>query len=285
MSFLELIKYVIIGIVQGVTKVLPVSSSGHVVLFQRLLGIDLDQSAVFLALMNLGSLIAVLFYFRKAIIKMIVDFYIYVFKKNRTEETVNNFNYVWKIIVASIPVALTGYYLQDVVAINLEKYALVFVGIGSLIGATFLYIVKDSASKHVNQSLSYKDALVIGLLQPFTVIPGLSRFAVTTSTGLMRKVSMDTALTFSMFLYIPISLGSILGYIAKGIIDPTQFSLGVSEWYHYLYYIVAFLTSIFATYCAIKWVFIYFRRGKLMIFAVYSMIVGFIALIFGLISY
>ncbi len=288
MSLIELIKYILLGLIQGITKVLPVSSSGHVVIFQHILNVNFNNSDFFLVLLNFGSLVAVLIYFRKMIIDIIVKAFNYIFKKDKTEDDSYAFNYLLMVVVASIPVAIFGFYLQNVFLHDyFDKYSLIFVGVGSLIGATFLYIVRDGANQHVRQQLNYKDAIIIGLLQPFSVLPGLSRFALTTSTGLLRKLSMDTALIFSMFLYIPISLGSVAGYIYGGISDSNSFNLGINPiyWYHYVYYFIGFVTSIFATYYAIKWVFIFFRRGKLMIFAIYSMVLGFIALIFGLMAY
>ncbi len=285
MSVIELIKYIFLGIIQGITKVLPISSSGHVAIAQVVLATDIDQSnnyGVFLAIVNFGSLIAVLIYFRKAIIEMIVNFFKYAFNKDRNDVTRKSFNYVLMLFIATVPLVILGDYIKNFLEDYLNQYVLIFVGIGSLIGATFLYLAKDYVNKNIKKNLSYTDSVIIGILQIFTAMPGLSRFAITTSVGMMRKNSMDTSLTFSIFLYIPISIGTIILYGFDWVRDPSQFAI---EGYQFLYFSAAFIMSVLATYYAIKKVFIWFRKGKFLGFAVYSMILGFIALILGLMQY
>lgn len=283
----ELIKYIFLGAIQGLTEVLPVSSSGHVAIFQFILNVNADEGLLFLTLVNFGSLLAIIYHFRKLIKRLVINFFSYVFKPESRDETDDDFHYVLKILVASIPIALCGLLFQSWINNIYKEYALIVVGIGLLITSTFLYIVRFAPNKQVNQKLSYKDALVIGLLQPFALLPGLSRSGITTSSGLLRKVSMETALCFSFMLYIPLSIGSALQFLILWITQPAGFELGFDPnfLFQYVYYAFAFVASIFATRLSLKYIFKWFRQGKLIYFAIYTMAIGIIALVAGVLTY
>lgn len=281
---IELIKYIFLGFVQGITEVLPISSSGHVTLSQSLLQIG-DDGLLFLILVNLGSLIAIILYFRKMIKRLIVNSWCYLFKKSTRDKTTYDFHYVLKIVIASIPTGVIGFFWFSSIEAFYTSYTLFVVAIGLLITSTFLYIVRYSATRNVTQTLTYKDAIVIGLIQPFSMFPGLSRSGITTSTGLLRKVSMDTSLTFSLMLYIPISIGSFIYYIYKWTVDPSMIGFDYTNVYQYIYFSFAFIASLIATAFSLKYIFILFRRGKLIYFSIYTMILGMIALIAAVMTY
>lgn len=288
MTFLvELLKYIFLGVVQGVTEVLPISSSGHVALSQALLNIDADEGMLFFILVNLGSLIAIAYHFRRLIARLIVNTLRFVFKKSSRAESTDDFHYALKIVIATIPFGMFGVLLENPLNDFYSKYSMFVVAVGLLITSTFLYIVRFAPLKHVNQSISFKDALVIGLIQPFAMIPGLSRSGITTSTGLLRKVSMDTALTFSLMLYIPISIGAFFYKLVPWIFDPVSYDVGfdTTNLMMYLLYGAAFVFSILATRFSLKYIFKWFRQGKLIFFAVYTLILGLIALFAAVISY
>jgi len=281
MFWIELLKYIFLGIVQGLTEVLPISSSRHVALAQLILNIQQPHGILFLILVNTGSLIAILIHFRKMIKRIVVHTIQYLFGKEKLPEMKEDFHYGVKIIIASIPTAIVGILLKDVLENLYSDYTLFVVGIGLLITSTILYVVRIAPAQHVTQKLTYKNALVIGCIQPFAILPGLSRSGLTTSTGLLRRVSMDTALSFSLMLYIPISIGPILYYFYQWIQDPAVFTVGfdVTDPQQYIYYFFAFAMSIVGTLFALKKIFLWFRKGKLIIFSVYTMVLGIIAII------
>lgn len=287
MTLMELLKYIFLGVTQGITEVLPISSSGHVALVQLLLKIQADEGILFLIMVNLGSLIAIAFFFRNLIGRLIKNSFRHIFKKSSRLESKEDFYYVLKIVIATIPFGILGVVFENPLDVFYQKYALFVVAIGLLITSTFLYIVRFAPQKHVNQHLSFRDAIVIGLIQPFAMIPGLSRSGITTSTGLIRKVSMDTSLTFSLMLYIPISLGAFFFKLIPWFVDPANIDIGfdVTNPIQYVYYGSAFIFSILATNFSLKHIFKWFRQGKLIIFAIYTLVLGIIALITAVLTY
>ncbi|XMB73144.1 undecaprenyl-diphosphate phosphatase [Mycoplasmatota bacterium WC30] len=286
MSFLELLKYIFLGAVQGFTEILPISSSGHVSIFQVIFNLETDTGLFFITLLNLGSFIAIAIFFWKFEKEIITDFFKYIFKKDREKKVVNNFKYSISLIIASIPIALVGFLFANKLYIYFQDYTLIVVGVGSLVTATILYLSKDIVNKYVSKNLTLKDGIIIGLIQPVSVILGLSRLALTTCTGLNRKVTMETALKFSILLYLPISLGELIVNIGKLVThNQTYFSVFESSPDLYFYYFVAFAISIGVTFFALNKIFIWVRKGKFMFFAIYNAIIGLIALLCGIITY
>jgi undecaprenyl-diphosphatase len=286
-QLLEVLKYIFLGIIQGITEVLPISSSGHVAIAQFLLKIDTDGGFLFFIVVNLGSLVAIIYHFRRFIKKLIVNSFIFIFSQKTRAQTSEDFFYVIKIIIAIIPFGIAGLFLENSVNELYEAYSLFVVAIGLLITSTFLYIIRFAPNKNVKQTISFTDAFVIGLLQPFAMIPGLSRSGITTSTGLYRKISMDTALTFSLMLYIPISIGAFIYKFGQLVINPSsvQIVFDTTNIFQYCNYFFAFVFSLLATIFSLKYIFKWFRQGKLVYFAAYTMILGIIALIGAILTF
>ncbi|MGD9909572.1 MAG: undecaprenyl-diphosphate phosphatase [Candidatus Izemoplasmatales bacterium] len=287
MAIIELLKYIFLGIVQGVTEVLPISSSGHVALFQAILNIETDQGILFLILVNFGSFIAVTIHFRKLLKRLFKSWVGYTFHKDRSKDILRDVDYIIKIGLATIPTVVMGYFLERTVDSLYHRYFLFVVAIGLLVTSTFLYVVRYAPEEHVNQNLSFKDAFVIGMIQPLAMIPGLSRSGITTSTGLLRKLSMETSLTFSMMLYLPISLGVMIYQFYPYMLEPSStidIGFDTSDPSQYFYYIGAFVASFIATRLSLKYIFKWFRQGKLTVFAVYTLILGMIALFLAVIK-
>lgn len=278
------IKYILLGIVQGLTEVLPISSSGHVTIFQTLLGINIDNGILFLILINIGSLIAVLIHFWKMISRLIRNFFLYIFRPDTREITREDFLYCWKIALASIPIGITGFFLSDTIDSLLNQYPLVLVGMGLLGTGTLLYLVRNASYVNGRQHITFRDAVNIGIGQAFAPLPGFSRSGVTTTTGLMQKLSMETALVFSFMLYIPVSLGSTIKYLLEFSLSPGTFNWGFDTSYGwaYLFYIVATAASFAATMFSLKFIFVWFRRGKLVYFSFYTLGLGLVCLFLGL---
>jgi undecaprenyl-diphosphatase len=284
-SILEFLKYVFLGIIQGFTEVIPVSSSGHVTIAQEILQIQIDEGLLFLILVNIGSLIALIYHFRKRIGDIITGFFRYLFRKSMREESRPQFEYGLMIALATIPAGVVGLFLGDTIDQVYLDNRMLLVGVGLLVSATFLYIVRDASYINGRQTVTFRDAVSIGLFQMFGVLPGLSRNGITTSGGLLRKMSMETALVFSLLMSIPLSIGSILVYGYK-ILNGGAANLGfdTANLSQYIYYFAAFLASLIATRIALKFIFIFFRRGRLVYFSLYLFAVGTIALVFGVIQ-
>jgi undecaprenyl-diphosphatase len=284
MSTVELLKYIFLGLVQGFTEVLPISSSDHVALFQTLFNLVTDEGMLFLALVNFGSMLAIIFHFRKLLAKLICDFFSFILKPKTRNDTSVQFHYVLKIALATIPIGVLGYFLTVQIDAFYKEYNLIIVGIGLLVTSTMLFLVRFAPAKQSNQTLTYGNALFIGLLQPLSLLPGFSRSGITTSTGLIKTLSMETALTFSYMLYIPLSFASLVRFFILHLTQPDiyYFETGPQAVYLYIYYGAAFLASVLMTRVSLKFVFKFFRQGKLIYFAIYTLVIGIIALVVGI---
>ncbi|PKK94839.1 MAG: hypothetical protein CVV60_04415 [Tenericutes bacterium HGW-Tenericutes-5] len=281
---IEFLKYIFLGAIQGVTEVLPVSSSGHVAVFQELVSTEIDNSPFFLILLNFGSVIAVIYYLRKDLKMYLKDSFSYIFKANREKEVKKNFLYVRNVFIGILPILVFGYFVDLLIRNYFVVNPLLIVGIGSLITATILYVVRNYTEMHVNTDVKSNDALFIGFVQVISVMPGLSRLGVATAAGVKRKLSMDSALKFTFMMLIPISLATTVYQFISFNFDTQNMmhNFDASNFLNYVYYFVAFIVSMVSTYYALKWIFIWFRKGKLAFFYIYNFIFGFITLFMGL---
>ncbi|MFO7968652.1 MAG: undecaprenyl-diphosphate phosphatase [Bacillota bacterium] len=276
MQILESIKYLILGIVQGLTEVLPISSSGHVEIFKYLLKVDIYESITFLIIVNTGSLVTFVFIYSKKIGQLIKGFCIYIFNKDNRDKYKAEFIYTLKIIIATIPAGVVGLLFEEKIDAFMLDYALLVVGIGLLLTATVLYYVTSlEPFKKGKTQISWYDSIFIGLAQSVALIPGVSRSGMTSSTALKRGNSISSALDFAFIMYIPISFASIILMVYKILAKETT-SFELSNIHNYFF---AFLGAMIATYFAYKLIFNIFRSGKLRYFSYYCFGASLFALI------
>lgn len=275
----ELIEYILLGIMQGITEPIPVSSSGHVLILQTILskinsGIDIDFGTL-ATITNLGSLIAIIIIFWSDIVNLIKSFFSFVFnKESRKDKEVGlDFKYCLKIIIATIPAGVAGLIATKLGLLDTLEENVKFVGIMLLLTAVFLFLIKDFKGKKNRDDISLKDSIIIGLCQMISIIPGLSRSGATIVGGMFRNLKRDVAFNFSFILYIPISIAtSILGI--KDLLE-----LSISSSTYILYIIAAILAGIF-TYIFTKWFAKIVKEGKLIYFSIYCLVLGLVVILF-----
>ena len=266
MDVLNFLRYLLLGIVQGITEVLPISSSGHVEIVKSLVEIDCVNNIVFLIIVNAGSLVTFTFIYRKRLIEMISSFFLYLFRKDKREEHRAGFIFTSKVIVATIPAAIVGFLFNDVIDSILQTHGLLLVGIGLLWTATVLYyITTREPFDSKNHGLSWLDILFMGLAQAVALIPGVSRSGMTSSTALRRGRSVQSALDFSFIMYIPVSIGSILLLLIQVLNGEATINPSVP----FYMFAIAFLAALVATYIAYKLIYNIFKSGKLRYFSFY----------------
>lgn len=275
----ELIEYILLGIMQGITEPIPVSSSGHVLIFQTILskinsGIDIDFTTL-ATITNFGSLIAIIIIFWSDIVNLIKSFFSFIFnKESRKDKEVGlDFKYCLKIIIATIPAGVAGLIATKLGLLDTLEENVKFVGIMLLLTAVFLFLIKDFKGKKNRDDISFKDSIIIGLCQMISIIPGLSRSGATIVGGMFRNLKRDVAFNFSFILYIPISIAtSILGI--KDLLE-----LSISSSTYILYIIAAILAGIF-TYIFTKWFAKIVKEGKLIYFSIYCLVLGLVVILF-----
>ncbi|WP_152657293.1 undecaprenyl-diphosphate phosphatase [Oceanobacillus sp. CFH 90083] len=263
-----LIQYFILGIVQGVTEPIPVSSSGHLIIVRELFNIE-ARGLSFEIFVNFASLLAVMLIYRKDIVRLIVNTWKFLFKGDKTVKS--DFMFVVYLVIATIPVGVIGVLFGDVLGEALSGTNVV--GITLLITALSLWIIRNLRGRKQDGDLSAKDAVIVGLVQSVAVTPGISRSGATIVASMLVGMKKETALRFSFLLYIPVSLGTAILEIPEIARDPAMSQL----WAPYL---VAFITAFIASYFALKWFMNVMRHGKLEYFAYYCVVVGILVLIF-----
>jgi len=192
-----------LAFVQGITEFLPISSSGHLALFQKLFQLK-EQPVFFDVLLHLGTLMAIIFFFRREIISLIKDW-----KKQKS---------LWiLLIVGTIPAAVFGFLLNSKIEEIFNSIKLI--GIMWVAFGLLLLLFRRFDNKEVKQikEMKWFDALVIGLFQAVALFPGISRSGSTIIGGKIRKLSQDSAFTFSFLLAIPAILGATVLKIKDGI--------------------------------------------------------------------
>lgn len=266
MEFIEIIKAVLIGIVEGITEWLPISSTGHMILFDEFVTLKASDAfkEMFFVVIQLGAIAAVpVLFFEK----------LNPFSKKKSEYEKKRCFSLWgKVIVGAIPAAVIGFLLDDFFDEYFYNYFVVSIALVAY-GVVFILLERRNSIKSFRISdvheLSYKDALVIGSFQVLSLIPGTSRSGSTILGGMLTGVSRSAAAEFSFFMAIPIMLGASGLKILKFILD--GFTVSGSEAALLLVGIaVSFLVSLFA----IKFLMEFVKRHSFAPFGVYRIILG-----------
>jgi len=273
-DIIELIKYILSGLIQGVTEVLPVSSSGHVELSKALLGLKTDDNTFFLIFLNTGSLATFIIIYFKRLLRYVKAFFNFVFYPSKREENKQDTVFLMKILVACIPAGIAGILIKDYLDEMLDANGLLIAGIGLLVTATVIYYVSSSKFRNGKTQVTWPDVLFVGLAQAVAIFPGISRSGMTTSTALKRGSGIVSALDFSFLMYIFISLGTVL----LGVYDLTQATVSISN-PQLIYYGGAFVAAMGATYIAYRIIFNVFKSGKLKYFSYYCFTAGILSII------
>ena len=272
---MDILQAIIIGIVQGLTEFLPISSSAHLVFVPHLIGTE--SSLAFDTILHIGTLIAVVVYFWKDLVQMIKAFFFSLLDLTRgnfrSQLRDDQFKKLaWMVIIGSIPAGLAGILLEDFFEGLFNNIPVV--GFFLLITGILLYasemVSRKVSHKNNLKEMSIKNSLVIGVAQACSIAPGISRSGATISTGLFLGLERELAARFSFLLSIPAILGAALVQI-KDISSLFDISTGAV--------IAGFIAAIITGYLAIKIVLKLITERNLLIFAYYCWIVGLLAII------
>ncbi|WP_407379772.1 undecaprenyl-diphosphatase UppP [Methanobrevibacter sp.] len=265
---MDIIQGIIIGIVQGLTEFLPVSSSAHLIFIQNLLGVE--SSLAFDTFLHLGSLLAVLIFFRADIYKMLRAWWLSLgdIMQNRFKEGFYSDPYkrlAWYVILATIPVGIVGVLFESQVD-ALFAGALYVPGFFLFVTGTILYLSQRMASGQIDMShMGWLQSLFMGLGQACAIMPGLSRSGTTIAAGLVIGLDKEFAAKFSFILSIPAILGAFLLQLKD---------IGLSMSGDGAAIILGFVAAFVSGYLAIKWLLDLIQNKSLDIFAYYCWIVG-----------
>ncbi|MFA6627022.1 MAG: undecaprenyl-diphosphate phosphatase [Bacilli bacterium] len=265
-SFTEWIKYILLGLIQGVTEPLPISSSGHVIIFRNIFGLSIPDEINFNIWVNFGSFLAIVFFYRLFLKDIITGFCLYLFKHDLTRK--KDFQYAMFVVVATIPAAIMGFFLKPTIDAHLST--LLTVAICEIITGLLLLFISYFSKRADKDDVTLLDSVFMGLAQVIGLLPGISRSGATTSIAVANKVDLTKALRFSFMMYLPISLASMI----LGMID---MNMTTTYWTGY---IGAFFMSILGTYFALKLFFHLVKKDNLKYFGVYCLTIGILVLIY-----
>ncbi len=262
MGFLEAI---ILGIIQGLTEFLPVSSSGHLELAKSLFNTDLDgqSSLLMTVVLHFATALSTIVVFRKDVADIIRG----LFKFRNNEE----FRFSLKIVLSMIPAAFVGVFFDDFIEQFFDGQILI-VGLFLLLTAALLFLA--NRARRTDKGVSFKDALVIGVAQAIAILPGISRSGATISTAVLLGIDRERAARFSFLMVVPL----ILGKMAKDLMSGDVHTESIHTGSLVAGFIAAFLTGILAC----TWMIALVKRSKLTVFAIYCLVIGVVAIIWSL---
>jgi undecaprenyl-diphosphatase len=258
------------GVIQGLTEFIPVSSTAHLLIGQQLLGIPAsDTMFSFMVIVQLGTIVSLVVYFWKDLLKLITAFFA------RPFSTLEN-RLGWYIIIATFPALLAGYLLKSAVE-ALFKTPLLETSIRMLITAVVLALAEWLGKRNRSlEKMSWLDALIIGLAQVIAVFPGASRSGTTISAGMARGLDRPSAARFAFLMSVPVMLAAG-GYQS---LDLLKIS-GLGSFLPLL--AVGFVVAAIVGWLAVKWLLGYLNKHSLYIFAAYCAVIGAACLVFALI--
>lgn len=261
----ELFKAIILGVVQGITEFLPISSTGHLILFEHLLGISQeDYGLTFDAALHLGTLFAVIWFFRKDIGNIAGSVFVIIQKRriHTSEEKL-----VLLLGIGTVPAMIIGLLLEDFIDSLFRSPFLVGT---TLIFFSFVlwYVEKKSKLSKSENELSKVDALIIGFAQSVALIPGVSRSGITMAAGMWRHLTREQAARFAFLLSVPIVAGAggkkMLDVIEDGSLNSA----------HMTFFAFGIISSMIVGYLTIKYFLRFISKNSLMPFIVYRIILG-----------
>jgi len=257
----------ILGLIQGFTEFLPISSSGHLELASYFLETNKSENLLFTIIVHSATALSIIFVFKNEIKNLISSFI--KFKMNK--ETI----FILKILLSSIPVAIIGIFYE-------EKIKSLFTGnillVGSMLMVTSIFLAFTYLQKNNNKkNISYRDALIIGIAQAIAILPGISRSGITISTALLLKINKSEATKFSFLMVLVPIFGVMLLKIIKGLmnIEDISSNIEISS------LAIGFFSALLSGIIACKWMITIVEKSKLIYFAIYCILIGSFSLITG----
>lgn len=252
---MEILNAILLGIVQGITEWFPISSSGHLVIFQQLL--DIKADLLFDVFLHFGSLVVLLIYFWKDILYILKAVFLW-----KTESA--EFKIGINVILGSIPITLIGFFFYDIVAGFFES--LFATGTALLFTGTILYLTKFAKD---GKKMDIRNSILVGIAQAVALIPGISRSGVTISTGMLLGVERKDAARFSFLLAIPAIIGA-------NIFEFSRISLGAIQ---LDVLVIGFIATVVCGYISLVLLMKIIEKGKFHYFSWYCWLLGLFVLV------
>ena len=261
---MEVIKSFILGIVQGLTEFLPVSSSGHIEIFKEILNFSFEghNGLFFTLILHLATAMSAIIFFWKDVKNIIGSLL-----KMKNDE---NLRFSIMVIISMIPAGFIGFLFE-------KKINELFIGnlllVGSMLILTSILLFISDKIKNLNKNLSFFNSFLIGISQAIAILPGISRSGTTIATSIFLGINRDLATKFSFLMVIPVIFGSSIKMI---IYDDIVFDKSILT-----NYIIGFMAALISGYYACKWMIFFVKESKLIYFSLYCFIVGLVSVLYS----
>lgn len=257
---------IVLGIVEGVTEFLPVSSTGHLTIAEKMMGFSINDAGVtaFTAIIQMGAIFATLLYFRQDIMRIVSSWLRGLVKSD--ERSGPDYRFGWAIIAGSVPIAIIGLAFKHQVETTLRS--LWFVGLALIIWSGVMFAAdRIGRQKRHEDDITWKDTVLIGIAQCVALIPGVSRSGATISTGLFRGFDRVTATKLSFFLAIP-------ALLAAGLLQAASEYKNISSGVGWTATIIATVVSFVVAYGSIAWLLKFIAKHNYSLFIIYRVALG-----------
>jgi undecaprenyl-diphosphatase len=262
----NLVQALVLGVVEGLTEFLPVSSTGHLTIAEQLLGLPVEDPGVtaFTAVIQVGAIVAVVVFFRQDIVRLVVAW----FRGIRDPRARQAFDYrfAWYVIAGSVPIGVVGLAARDLVSGPLRS---LWVVAAALIGWSAVMVWAERAGRQDRREgdLRLRDVMVVGAVQCLALVPGVSRSGATISAGLLRGLDRVTATRLSFFLSIP-------ALTAAGALEAVGQASAISATVGWVPTLVGTLVSLVVAYATIAWLLRLVAHHPITVFVGYRVLLG-----------
>jgi undecaprenyl-diphosphatase len=264
MSQIEIWQAVVLGVVEGITEFLPISSTGHLTIAEQLMGLDIKDEAItaYTAVIQMGAIAAAIIYFFKDIVRLVSAWIRGIFSSSVRRES--DYRLAWYVIIGSIPVGVVGFLAQDLIKGSLRSLWVVAF-------ALILWSIPMAFAEHAatqtkgEKGLTLWDTIIIGVTQCLALIPGVSRSGATITAGLLRDLDRVTATRLSFFLGIP-ALTAAGAYELKDALSGPSVSTATLA--------IGTVVSFIVAYAAIAWLLRFVAHHTMMSFVWYRVLIG-----------
>lgn len=261
---------IVLGIIEGITEFLPISSTGHLTIAEKLMGMPLDNEGLiaFTAIIQIGAIAAAIIYFWQDIQRVLIAWWRGLWWKRARRQF--DYKYGWAIIIGSVPIAVVGLVFKDEIETVLRS--LWFVAGALIIWSGVMWLAdKYATTKRVEKDTTWRDTLVIGLGQCLSLVPGVSRSGATISVGLLRGFDRVTVTKLSFFLGIP-------ALVAAGLLEVVTKYKHISGGVGWTSTIIATVVSFGVGYVAVAWLLKFIQNNDFRSFITYRFALGLILL-------
>jgi len=264
---MEIWQAVILGIVEGLTEFLPVSSTGHLTIAEKLMGFDINSADItaFTAIIQLGAILATIIYFRQDIWRLLRAWVVGLIDATKRTQ---DYKFGWAVILGSLPIGVVGLVFKDSIETTLRSLWLVAFALIGWSAVMWLADHRATQERH-EKDITLKDTLIVGLVQCLALIPGVSRSGATMSAGLLRGLDRVAVTRLSFFLAIP-------ALTAAGLLQLADHHSQIASGVGWTATAVATIVSFVVAYASVAWLLRFIAKHTYKVFIIYRVVIGFV---------